>query len=385
MVTLEPANKKYSKAIEKYNEGKVEDSIDLLSSAAEEYMKTIPELKGREKEFAQNRIDTCIYKIREFTEPLNKKIIQNETNTHSFKMEYSNMNFSDVAGMCELKRKLEDAIINPLVNPESMKYVDDYSRGIVMYGPPGCGKTHVAKATAGEASKRSGRKVGFFYIRTSDLVRSLVGDTEQNIRKLFENAAENAPSIIFLDELDSIGMTRSSDSDYAHRFLTELLQDFSIIEDKQVLTLAATNYPSAIDPALLRPGRFDENILVEPPDLEARTELFELYTKKKPIKKNNIDYKQLAVFTQDYSAADIRKICNEAGRLAQRDYLKGEKNRKIEQKDLLLSIRETKPSIYFWIDEADSLIRQGKMAPVFGEKLSDLVEHVNARRYNNED
>lgn len=384
MGSVPAANTYYNSAMKKMESGENSVATQFFEKAAREYMEAMQDLNNKlEKDFAQERVNDCIYNIRRMNAPKTGHMTEGEENkpSYTFKVEHSDLDFEKVAGMIALKEKIYDDIVLPLVHPEIKKFVDDTSRGIIMYGPPGCGKTYIARAAAGEASKKSGRNVGFIYVRSSDLIRSLVGETEQNIRKLFETAAENAPVILFFDEIQSIGMSRTDDnSSHGQRFLTEMLQDFDLIENKEVLVLGATNYPHLLDPALFREGRFDETIVVNPPDLEARLELFHIYLSRKPADKN-MDLKQLAVLTQDYSSADIRKICNDAGIRAGKEHITGNTDRVITQQDLVSAINNYDPSIYVWIDKTKRLIENGQIDQRFVDEMSDMLDQINARRF----
>jgi transitional endoplasmic reticulum ATPase len=282
----------------------------------------------------------------------------------SLKDEYSisipTTSYADVSGMEDLKHDLEKAIIWPLQNPEDYAPLQRKARGILMYGPPGCGKTYIAKAAAGEANKRLGQKVSFIEIRASDVKSSWVGESEKNIRRVFEYAAEKAPAILFFDEIDGLGMDRDDHkSSYNKSFTCEFLPSFGTIESKNVVVIGATNKPWNVEVALTRPGRLDKSIFVPPPDFAAREEMFKLRTKSFE-RANDIDYKALAGFTENYTSSDIEQICLSA----YVDYLledrrKNNSKRPLSQLDLLMAIKSTKPSLNRWVDRARRKMKRG--------------------------
>ncbi len=381
MPTLASANT-YLEAGDKYLEVDPHRALTNYRYALESYLAL---RKGADGEFLRSidrKINYCLERIEQIQHPENRERIGTKSEHKekpTIKVQYPKVDFSRVAGMDYVKRKIEEDIIIPLLYPElSREYVDQTSKGIVLYGPPGCGKTYIARSIPGEASKRTNKKVGFIDVKISDILSSWVGESEKNMRSVFELAAKHEPCVLFIDEIDGLGMSRSSNnSSYAQRLVNEILEDFSIIQDKQVLVIAGTNYPTKVDPALLRPERFDDSIFVGPPDYEARLELFKLYTKDKNIE-DNIDFQELARLTQDYSAVDIRKICNEAGKLARRDAIYGNK-RKITYEDFLTAIESTPSSLYVWCDDMKNLIKKKKISPVFSE-LERVILEIDERR-----
>ncbi len=229
----------------------------------------------------------------------------------------TNVTFDDVAGIEESKKELEE-IVDFLKN--SAKYTSlgaKIPKGIVLLGPPGCGKTLLAKAVAGEAG------VPFFTISGSDFVEMFVGVGASRVRDLFEQAKKNAPCIIFIDEIDAVGRQRSGMSgggnDEREQTLNQLLVEMDGFEPNSgIIVLAATNRPDVLDKALLRPGRFDRKVLIETPDLNGRLEILKVHTRGKPIA-SGIDLEILAKRTPGFSGADLSNLLNEAAILAARD------------------------------------------------------------------
>ncbi len=242
----------------------------------------------------------------------------------------SKVTFADVAGVDEAKDELTE-IVDFLKKPE--RYTDIGARipkGVLLVGPPGTGKTLLSKAVAGEA------EVPFFIISGSEFVELFVGAGAARVRDLFEQAKKKAPCIIFIDELDAIGKSRSGSmgvvggNDEREQTLNQLLTEmdgFSSTE-KPVIVLAATNQPEVLDAALLRPGRFDRQVLVDRPDLSGRKTILEIYTKKVKLAES-IDLDSIAQATSGFAGADLANMVNEAALLAARA-----KRKSVEQQDL---------------------------------------------------
>ena len=242
----------------------------------------------------------------------------------------SKITFDDVAGVDEAKDELTE-IVDFLKKPE--RYTDIGARipkGVLLVGPPGTGKTLLSKAVAGEA------EVPFFIISGSEFVELFVGAGAARVRDLFEQAKKKAPCIIFIDELDAIGKSRSGSmgvvggNDEREQTLNQLLTEMDgfTASDKPVIVLAATNQPEVLDAALLRPGRFDRQVLVDRPDLSGRKTILEIYTKKVKLSES-IDLDSIAQATSGFAGADLANMVNEAALLAARG------NRKsVEQQDL---------------------------------------------------
>jgi transitional endoplasmic reticulum ATPase len=276
---------------------------------------------------------------------------------------------------------LERALIRPIIYQEAYKKFSKKkaNKGVLLYGPPGCGKTYVMKALAGEASKRFGKPVTFIYLKVSDLLSKWVGENEKTLRAYFKLAAEHEPSILFFDEIDGIVGTRNDGaSDYSNRLINEYLADFDEIKDKLVLVAGTTNAPWRIDPAATRPGRLGKKILVKQPDLEARVELFKIHTRGMPIAKD-VDYKELANLTKSYSAADIEELCSEASDKGIDNYIeKGAEQ--ITKQDFLDALKVVKPSLYNWATEAKKQIEEGKVSKEYRDGLLKVIEELEGEK-----
>ena len=216
--------------------------------------------------------------------------------------------WTDIGGLEGVKQELKEAVEWPLKYPERFTRMGiNPPKGILLYGPPGTGKTLLAKAVATES------KANFIWIKGPELISKWVGESEKAIRKIFQKARQNSPTIIFFDEIDSMAPKRgaSSDSQSAERVVNQILTEMDGLDNmKDVVVIAATNRPDIMDPALLRPGRFDRLILAPIPDKKARELIFSIHTKNMPLKTVNV--KLLAEKTEGYVGADIEAVCREA-------------------------------------------------------------------------
>ena len=231
-------------------------------------------------------------------------------------VEVKNMDFSKVAGLKEEKEELEE-IVDFLKNPN--KYIMLGARipkGILLEGPPGTGKTLLAKATAGEAG------VPFFTISGSDFVEMFVGVGASRVRDLFAEAKKNAPCIIFIDEIDAVARRRGTGMGGGHDEREQTLNQMLVEMDgfgvnEGIIVMAATNRVDILDPAILRPGRFDRKVLVGRPDVKGRKEILEVHAKNKPIG-DDVDLEQIARITSGFTGADLENLLNEAALLSAR-------------------------------------------------------------------
>ena len=290
----------------------------------------------------------------------------------AYDAEHTGLTLADVAGMDEVKRRLEAAFLAPMRNPELRKlYGKSLRGGLLLYGPPGCGKTFVARAVAGELGAR------FVSVSFADLIDMFVGRSERNIHELFETARRNAPCVVFLDEVDAIGQKRSQLRNTPMRsavnqLLLEL--DDATADNTGVFLLAATNHPWDVDSALRRPGRFDRTLLVLPPDGKAREGVFRFHLRERPVA--GIDLRKLAKLTDGYSGADIAHICETAAEQALLDSVSLGEPRLIGQADLEAAAAEVKPSLGTWFETA----RNVALFANEGGTYDDLVAYLRKRR-----
>jgi transitional endoplasmic reticulum ATPase len=243
--------------------------------------------------------------------------------------------FSAIAGMQELKDTIKHDVIDALNDKERYaEYGVTIPNGMLLYGPPGCGKTFFAERMAEEIG------FNFYQLKPSDVQSKWVNASQENIKNIFEAARENAPSIIFMDELDAVVPNRN-DSSVNHMntsAVNEFLAQMNNCGEDDVFVIGATNRPEAIDPAITRAGRLDKLIYLPPPDFEAREMMFKLYLDKRP-REIGLDYSALAGATENYVSSDIKFLCDEASRRALKQ------NTRITKDILLETIQKTRPSL----------------------------------------
>ena len=269
--------------------------------------------------------------------------------------------FEDVGGLDELKENIKMKIIKPFSNPGIFeKFKKKSGGGILLFGPPGCGKTFIAKATAGECRAK------FIPVHITDILDPYLGVSSQNIKDIFTKARASRPSILFFDEIDTIGFNRAKlSSEHMRPVIDQLLTEIEGIEGntEKLLLMGATNMPWDVDPALRRPGRFDKLIFVMPPDVRARKEIFILKMKGRPTEK--IDYMELAKRTELYSGADIENVVELAAENVIESIMRTGVEREIAMKDLLLAIESTKPTTIEWLKTIEIYIKYGNNKGLF--------------------
>lgn len=263
-------------------------------------------------------------------------------------MEKPSLRFSDVGGMEKVKEEISMKIIQPLKNPELYKAFGKKSGGgILLYGPPGCGKTFIAKATAGEIDAK------FITIGLHDILEMWVGNSEKNLHEIFELARRNKPCVLFFDEVDAMGASRSDLKQSAMRhvinqFLAEL--DGVSSNNEGVLILAATNAPWSVDAAFRRPGRFDRIIFVAPPDETARINMIQSLLKSKPV--GEVDVKKIASVTDGYSGADLNAVIDIAVEEKLRESMRKGSIQVLTTKDLQAAVKQHRPTTSEWFASA---------------------------------
>ena len=255
-------------------------------------------------------------------------------------IEVPTVHWDDVGGLESVKQHLIEAVEWPLKTPEMFtKLGIRPPKGILLYGPPGCGKTLLARAVATES------EANFISIKGPEVFSKWVGESEKAIREIFRKARMAAPSVVFLDEIDSITPRRGmgmSDSGVSERVISQLLTEMDgLVSLQDIVIIAATNRPDMVDSAVLRPGRFDRLIYVPEPDDKGRLQILKIYTKGMPISKD-VDLNQLAIMTKYYGGADIESLCREAAMHALR---KDVNSQEVTMKDFQDALKEMGPSI----------------------------------------
>ncbi|MCD6348294.1 MAG: CDC48 family AAA ATPase [Candidatus Korarchaeota archaeon] len=229
-----------------------------------------------------------------------------------------NVKWDDIGGLENVKEELRMAVEWPLKYPELFEASGaKQPKGILLYGPPGTGKTLLAKAVANES------EANFIGVKGPEILSKWVGESEKAIREIFRKARQAAPAIIFFDEIDSIAPVRGSagDSRVTERIISQLLTEMDGLEElRKVVVIAATNRPDLLDPALLRPGRFDRLIYVPPPDYKARVEILKIHSRDKPLAED-VNLEELAKRTEGYTGADLENLVNTAALISLKEHI----------------------------------------------------------------
>ncbi len=289
-----------------------------------------------------------------------------------WEVEEPDIKLEDVAGMEKVKERLQMAFLAPLKNPELMKFYGKSLRGgLLLYGPPGCGKTFIARATAGELG------ANFISVGLSDVLDMWLGNSEKNLHEIFERARRKAPCVLFFDELDAVGRKRSlvrysGVSSVVNQLLAEM--DSVGNNNEGVFILAATNHPWDVDVALRRPGRLDRMLLVLPPDVPARKAVLEYHLKNRPIE--NLDLSAIAKNTDGFSGADVAHLCESAAELAMTDSIKSGKVRPINMSDFKQAMKSIHPSTRAWFETARNFALFSNEGGIY----DDLVDYLKSQR-----
>jgi len=254
-------------------------------------------------------------------------------------IEIPKVKWEDIGGLEEVKQRLREAVEWPLTDPQMFKKLGIRPpRGILLYGPPGTGKTLLAKAVATESN------ANFLSIKGPEVFSKWVGESEKAVREIFKKAKQSAPSIIFLDEIDALAPRRGmyEGSRVMETVVNQLLTSMDGLERmSDVVIIGATNRPDILDPSLLRPGRFDELIMVGQPDKKARKEIYSIHTKDMPLEKD-VDIEELAEMSEGYVGADIEAICREAAMIALRE---DRETKKVKREHFMKALEKVRPSV----------------------------------------
>lgn len=276
--------------------------------------------------------------------------------------------FADVGGMERVKEEVRMKIILPLQQPDLFQaYGKKIGGGILLYGPPGCGKTYLARATAGEVN------AAFVAVGISDVLDMWIGQSEKNLHAIFQQARAHRPCVLFFDEVDALGanrtdMLKSGGRQIINQFLSEL--DGVVSSNDGVLILAATNAPWHLDPAFRRPGRFDRILFVPPPDLAARASILRLQLKGKPVA--NIDFEAVAKKTEDFSGADLKAVIDLAVEEKLRAAMQAGSVQPLTERDLLNAAKRHQPSVRDWFQTARNHALYANQSGLYDEILAYL-------------
>lgn len=286
--------------------------------------------------------------------------------------EKPDINFSDVGGMDQIKKEISLKIIKPLQHPELYKaYGKKTGGGILLYGPPGCGKTYIAKATAGEID------ANFINIGLHDILDMWIGSSERNLHEVFEMARSSAPCVLFIDEVDALGASRSDLKQSAMRHtINQFLSEMDGIADRNegILILAATNAPWSVDSAFRRPGRFDRVLFVPPPDATGRAAIIQAQLKGKL--HADIDYPKVAAATPEFSGADLNAMIDLATEAKLEEAFEQGKMIPLTTRDLLAAAKKVKPSTREWFATAKNYALYGNESGQY----NDILEYLNNKK-----
>jgi SpoVK/Ycf46/Vps4 family AAA+-type ATPase len=268
-------------------------------------------------------------------------------------IERPGVRLADVGGMEQVKERLELSFLGPMRNPQLAKaFGKSLSGGLLLYGPPGCGKTFIARAVAGELG------ANFFSVGISDVLDMYTGQSERNLARIFAEARRRAPCVLFFDELDALGQKRShlahstSMRNTVNQMLSEL--DSVTTDNDGVFVLGATNHPWDIDSALRRPGRFDRMVLVLPPDAPARASILRYHLRERPVSEINLE--RIVKLTEHFSGADLAHICTTAAERALALSMRDGRLHALTTKDLEAAVKEIRPSTGPWFATARNVV-----------------------------
>jgi transitional endoplasmic reticulum ATPase len=279
--------------------------------------------------------------------------------------------FAHVGGMEPVKEEIRMKIIHPLTHPELYRaYGKPIGGGILMYGPPGCGKTHLARATAGEI------KAGFIAVGINDVLEMWIGNSERNLHELFEQARRHRPCVLFFDEVDALGASRADMRHNAGRMLiNQFLAEMDGIKsaNEGVLILGATNAPWHLDSAFRRPGRFDRILFVPPPDAQARAAILRLHCAGKP--GADLDFDHLGHRTEHFSGADLKAVVDLAIEEKLREAMKAGVPAPLTTKDLLAATKKQRPTTKEWFATARNYALYSNQGGVY----DDILDYLKLR------
>ena len=300
--------------------------------------------------------------------------LQNRSQKKKIEVEDKKITWNDIGGYEDVKKEIREYIELPLKNKAvAIKYGLRPPKGILLFGPPGCGKTLMMRALANET------KLNFIYVNISDIMSKWYGESEARLRELFNNARKNSPCILFFDEIDTIGVKRESHTgdSVTPRLLSLMLSEIDgLHSDDGVIIVGSTNVPQLLDKALLRAGRFDKMIYLGPPDKAARKQILEIHCRGKPLA-NDVDFDKIAEMTERYSGADLANLCQEAARKVAAEAIEKGVDRKIMMNDFIELIKKYKPSITLqMIEDYEKFRLDFERSVRKGEEENELEEKL---------
>nr|WP_106780314.1 AAA family ATPase [Lysinibacillus timonensis] len=307
-------------------------------------------------------------KLQEFQPML--KVIDGNGKKMNVKKTNDEVTFSDVAGLDDLKKTIHLRIISPFFNKGLFaKFKKKVGGGILFYGPPGCGKTFMARATAGECNAH------FYPVKITDILDPYIGVSERNLKDIFDKARFQKPSILFFDEVDTIGFSRSKSSSNTRGLIDTFLTEMEGIDSStdEILVMAATNTPWDVDNALKRPGRFDRLIFVAPPDQQAREQIFKLKLEGRFVE--DIDTAKLASQTEFFSGADIENVVELASESLIEEILTTGIERPLNTNDLLQALKKHQPSTLEWLRTAKNYVKYSNHGGHYNDVEQYLRKH----------
>jgi len=330
--------------------------------------KILPDMKFKKDEPIDSEfLKKIIIKDEDFKEAL--KLVR-PSSLREVLIEAPNVKWDVIGGLEEIKQNLKEAVELPLKHPEVFSRMGIRPpKGILLYGPPGTGKTLLAKAVATESD------ANFILVKGAELLSKWVGESEKGVKRIFEKARQSAPTIIFFDELDALAHKRGigGDTNVTERVVNQLLSEIDGLQNlNEVVVIGATNRPDMIDPALLRPGRFDRIIMAPVPDKESRLSILKIHTRNMPLDKS-VKLEILADKTKNYVGADLEALCREAAMISLRRDLKSVN---VTMKDFEEAMKKVKSSIRDKDIETYNKVEENYLRTARGAAISEAMNYV---------